>query len=90
MTSNVSVICAIQTVAKSLKTLQFGWPIENLQRNGPFWTTDASFEALEQIINNVKNMEDSRWKDLNKNYIKKIMPRDRNNSILKSLLDKYI
>ena len=87
---NKTIFFDIRSHLESLKTLQFGWPIENLQRNGPFWTTDASFEALEQIINNVKNMEDSRWKDLNKNYIKKIMPRDRNNSIFKSLLDKYI
>jgi len=86
---NRTIFFDIRSHLESLKTLKFAWPVENLEKNGPFWTTNSSFEALESILNNIKNMDNQDWEDLSKKYRDLIMPRDNKNLLFKSFIKDY-
>ena len=70
--------------SNKIKTINFGWPCEDLKKNGPFWTTDVSFKGIEKIINNLKNMKNKKFLSLQKKYSKKLMPYNKKNTKLKS------
>lgn len=74
---------------KSLETLKFAWPVE-IFGDGPFWTSDLSLSSLEKIIDSLKAMSDLQWKILTSNYTSKIMLRNNNNDMFKSIIGKYI
>lgn len=67
-----------------IKNINFGWPCNDFNKNGPFWTTDTSYKSIEKIINNLKYMNNSRFKSLQKKYSKKLMYYDKNNSKFRS------
>ena len=87
---NKTIFFDIRSHLETLKTLRFAWPVENLDKDGPFWTRDNSYEGLKKIINNVKNMDENSWKNLHNNYINKIMPQDKKNSNFVSIVNKFL
>tara|TARA_B100000941_G_C28362232_1_gene477659 strand:- start:68 stop:859 length:792 start_codon:yes stop_codon:yes gene_type:complete len=75
---------------KSLDSLRFGWPDENLEKAGPFWTDQGSFASCENILNKILNLDFLIWKEISERYIRRVILRDENNIKFKSILKKYI
>ena len=75
---------------KSLDSLRFGWPDENLEKGGPFWTDQGSFSSCENILNKILNLDFLMWKEISERYIRRVILRDENNIKFKSILKKYI
>jgi surface carbohydrate biosynthesis protein len=75
---------------KSLDSLRFGWPDENLEKAGPFWTDQGSFSSCENILNKILNLDFLMWKEISERYIRRVILRDENNIKFKSILKKYI
>ncbi len=83
---NKTIFFDLRSYKKSLEPLKFAWPNVNIRDNGVFWTTDSSYQTLENIISDVNNIDTRDWTELSKNY-KNILPRDEGNSIFKDKIN---
>lgn len=61
---------------------------EGLKKSGPFWTSSYKFDSrkIERVFNYVLKSKKNIWLNKNKNYIKKVLEYDRNNSVFLKIL----
>ena len=67
----------------------FGY-LEKLGRKGPFWTTFNNTKEINRIFNFVIKTKDKNWKQVNKFYLDKVMPNNKNNKTFISILKNEI
>lgn len=73
-----------------IKTVNFGWPYKNFKKNGIFWTQDVTFKNIKKIIDNLRNINESKFKKICNEYCKKTMLYDYDNKKFQSMFSKEL
>jgi len=63
---------------------------QNYPNDGPFWYCGNNEKKLEKKINKVLTLKNKSWNKIAKSYSDKIMFYDKNNSIRKKIIKKYL
>ena len=72
-----------------IKSRAFGY-LEKLGRKGPFWTSFNNTKEINRIFNFVIKTKDKKWKQVNKFYLDKVMPNNKNNKTFISIVKNEI
>lgn len=78
---NKTLFFDVRSATESLNSLKFGWPIKGIEKNGPFWTVENSYLDCKNMLNKLREMDETEWKNIHKKFHRLLMPRDKNNSI---------
>ena len=86
---NKTLFFDIRSVPQSLNSLKFGWPITCIEKEGPFWTRENSYYKCKNILNKLREMKETEWRNIHKKFQGLLMPRDKDNSIFKKHLSEF-
>ena len=86
---NKTVFFSYRKMFYPFNSRKFGWPA-NLKLNDKFWTSKKDFKSLKKIVNTVYNCESSIWKRYFRKHYDQVMNFDKNNSKLKSVIQKLL
>ena len=87
---NKTLFFDVRSVPQSLNSLKFGWPITGIEKEGPFWTKENSYYKCKNMLNKLREMNETEWRNIHKKFQELLMPRDKDNSIfIKNLSEFY-
>jgi surface carbohydrate biosynthesis protein len=86
---NRTLFFDVRSTPQSLNPLKFGWPIRGIEKEGPFWTKENSYYHCKNMLNKLRKMNDTEWRNIHKKFQGLLMPRDKNNSIFKKKLSEF-
>ena len=86
---NKTLFFDVRSAPQSLNSLKFGWPIKGIEKNGPFWTVENSYLDCKNMLDKLREMDETEWKNIHKKFQSLLMPRDKNNSIFKNKISDF-
>jgi surface carbohydrate biosynthesis protein len=86
---NKTLFFDVRSVPQSLNSLKFGWPITGIEKEGPFWTKENSYYKCKNMLNKLREMNETEWRNIHKKFQELLMPRDKDNSIFKKNLSEF-
>ena len=86
---NKTLFFDVRSVPQSLNSLKFGWPITGIEKEGPFWTKENSYYKCKNMLNKLREMNETEWRNIHKKFQEFLMPRDKDNSIFKKNLSEF-
>ena len=86
---NKTLFFDVRSVPQRLNSLKVGWPITGIEKEGPFWTKENSYYKCKNMLNKLREMNETEWRNIHKKFQELLMPRDKDNSIFKKNLSEF-
>ena len=86
---NKSLACCIRSSLIKNKNLKFGWPAQ-FKNEGPFWINNFNRKKIQQKLEVLYNLSNSKWKKVYKKHRNNLLVYDKENLTLKKTIKKLV